>query len=45
LLELVAVIVADPAPTPVTKPLEMTVAANALSVDHVTVWPDITLPF
>jgi hypothetical protein len=41
----VAVIVADPAPTPVTKPLELTVAANALSVDHVTVWPDITLPF
>jgi hypothetical protein len=45
LLELVAVIVADPAPTPVTKPLEPTVAANALSVDQVTVWPDITLPF
>jgi hypothetical protein len=43
--ELVAVIVAEPAATPVTTPLEFTVAAAALLVDHVTVCPDITLPF
>jgi len=43
--ELVAVIVADPAATPVTTPLEFTVAAVALSVDQVTVCPVITLPF
>jgi len=40
----VAVMVADPAPIPVTTPLELTVAADALLVDHVTVWPVITLP-
>jgi hypothetical protein len=45
LLELVAVIVADPAATPVTKPLVVTVAADTLSLDHVTVCPDITFPF
>jgi len=43
--EFVAVIVAEPAATPVTTPLEFTVAAAALFVDHVTVCPDITLPF
>jgi hypothetical protein len=43
--ELVAVIVADPAATPVTTPLEFTVAAAALLVVHVTVCPVITLPF
>jgi hypothetical protein len=43
--ELVAVIVAEPAATPVTTPLEFTVAAAALLVDHVTVWPVIRLPF
>jgi hypothetical protein len=35
--ELVAVIVADPAATPVTTPLEFTVAAAELLVVHVTV--------
>jgi hypothetical protein len=44
-LETVAVIVAEPAATPDTTPLEFTVAAAALSVDHVTVWPVITAPF
>jgi hypothetical protein len=43
--ELVAVIFAVPAATPVTTPAEFTVAAEALSVDHVTVCPDIALPF
>jgi hypothetical protein len=43
--ELVAVIVAEPAATPVTTPLELTVAAAALFVAHVTVCPLITLPF
>jgi len=43
--ELVAVIVAEPAATPVTTPLEFTVAAVALLVDHITVCPVITLPF
>ena len=33
----VAVIVAEPAATPVTTPVEFTVAAAALFVDHVTV--------
>jgi hypothetical protein len=42
---LVAVIVAEPAATPVTTPLEFTVAAAALLVDQVTVCPVITLPF
>jgi hypothetical protein len=39
-----AVIVADPAATPLTMPVELTVAAAALLVDHVTVWPLIVLP-
>jgi hypothetical protein len=43
--ELVAVIVAEPAATPVTTPLELTVAAAVLPLDHVTVCPVITLPF
>jgi len=43
--ELVAVIVADPAATPVTTPAEFTVAAAALLVVHVTVCPVMTLPF
>jgi hypothetical protein len=43
--ELVAVIVAEPAATPVTTPLAFTVAAAALLVVHVTVCPVITLPF
>jgi hypothetical protein len=43
--ELVAVIVAEPAATPVTTPLEATVAAAELLVVHVTVCPVITLPF
>jgi hypothetical protein len=42
--ELVAVIVADPAATPVTRPLEFTVAAAELFVVHVMVCPAITLP-
>ena len=41
---LVAVIVAEPAATPVTKPLEETVAIEELEVDHVTVRPVRTLP-
>ena len=40
----VAVIVANPAVTPVTTPLELTVATEASLVDHVMVWPVITLP-
>jgi hypothetical protein len=43
--ELVAVIVAEPAATPVTTPLEFTLAAGALLVVQVTVCPVITLPF
>jgi hypothetical protein len=43
--ELVAVMFAVPAATPLTTPAEFTVAAEALSVDHVTVWPDIAFPF
>jgi hypothetical protein len=42
--EHVAVIVAEPAATPLTTPAELTVAAAALLVDHVTVCPLITLP-
>ena len=41
----VAVIVADPAPTPVTTPLEFTVATAASLVDHVMAWPLMTVPF
>jgi hypothetical protein len=40
----VAVIVADPAATPVTTPLADAVATAALLVDHVTLCPLITLP-
>lgn len=43
--ELVAVMVAEPAATPVTTPLELTVAVAELLVDQVIVWPVITLPF
>jgi hypothetical protein len=39
-----AVIVAEPAATPLTIPVELTVAAAALFVDHVTVCPLIVLP-
>jgi hypothetical protein len=42
--ELVAVMVAGPAATPVTTPLELTVAAAALPVDQVTVCPVIGFP-
>jgi hypothetical protein len=41
---LVAVIVADPAATPVTSPVEETVAAPALEVVHVTARPVSTVP-
>jgi hypothetical protein len=41
---LVAVIVADPAATPVTTPLEFTVAAAALLVDQAMVCPVMTFP-
>ncbi len=40
----VAVIVALPLPTAVTKPEEDTVATEELDVDQVTVWPVITVP-
>jgi hypothetical protein len=43
--ETVAVTVAEPGATPVTTPLEFTVAAGALLVDHVIVWPVIALPY
>src|SRR5439155_23647069 len=36
---LVAVIVAEPAPTPVTRPLASTVAADGVELVHVTVRP------
>src|SRR2546422_374518 len=42
---LVAVIVADPAATPVTSPLPLTVAADVLLLCHVTVRPTSGLPF
>jgi hypothetical protein len=42
---LVAVIVAEPAATPVTTPLDDTVAIPVLEVDHVTVRPVNTLLF
>ena len=41
---LVAVIVAEPVPAPVTRPLELTVATLVLPLDHVTVRPDSGLP-
>ena len=40
----VAVIVAEPAATPVTTPLELTMAIELLLLDHVTVCPVMTLP-
>jgi hypothetical protein len=40
-----AEIVAEPAATPLTTPLEFTVAAAVLLDDHVIAWPVITLPF
>jgi hypothetical protein len=43
--EVVAVIVAEPAATPVTRPLEFTVAAAELLVVQVMVCPAMTLPF
>src|SRR5437667_3882300 len=42
---LVAVMVADPAATPVTSPLPLTVAAAVLPLCHVTVRPTSGLPF
>jgi hypothetical protein len=42
---LVAVIVAEPAATPVTTPLDETVAIPVLELDHVTVRPVSTLLF
>src|SRR5207244_1893268 len=41
---LVAVIVAEPVPAPVTRPLILTVATEPLFEDHVTVRPVSTLP-
>src|SRR5207245_11277784 len=41
---LVAVIVAEPVPAPVTRPLPLTVATEPLFEDHVTVRPVSTLP-
>jgi hypothetical protein len=43
--EVVAVIVAEPAATPVTRPLEFTVAAAELLVVQAMVCPAMTLPF
>jgi hypothetical protein len=40
----IAVIVADPAPTPATTPPGLTLAAAALLLDQVTLSPLITLP-
>jgi len=42
---LVAVIVADPAVTPVTSPLPFTVATGVLLLTHVTTRPESGLPF
>jgi hypothetical protein len=41
----VAVIVAVPAETPLTTPLEFTVALFEALVDHVTICPAIVFPF
>src|SRR3989449_400880 len=41
----VAVIVADPAPTPVTRPLPVTLATPVLLLDQLTVRPDNGAPF
>lgn len=43
--ELVAVMVDVPAATPVTTPLELTVAAAGVLEVQVTVWPVITAPY
>jgi hypothetical protein len=43
-LSVVAVIVADPAPTPLTRPLPFTVAAAELSLAHATTRPVTRLP-
>jgi hypothetical protein len=42
---LVAVIVAEPAATPVTRPVDDTVATETPDVDHVMARPVSTLPF
>src|SRR2546428_57365 len=42
---LVAVMVAEPTVTPVTRPLELTVATEVLLLDQVTVRPDSGFPF
>src|SRR5207249_1283565 len=44
LLSLVAVIVADPAATPLTSPLPLTVATAVLPLAHVTTRPESALP-
>src|SRR5438552_860922 len=41
---LVAVIVAEPATTPLTSPLELTVATDLSLLDHAIVRPDSALP-
>src|SRR5205809_164069 len=41
----IAVIVADPAPTPVTRPLPVTLATPVLLLDQLTVRPDSGVPF
>src|SRR2546422_10995296 len=42
---LVAVMVAEPTVTPVTRPLELTVATEVLLLDQLTVRPDNGFPF
>ena len=42
--ELVAVMIAEPAATPVTTPFEFTLAAAALLVDQVMICPVMTFP-
>src|SRR5438128_3724020 len=42
---LVAVMVAEPTVTPVTRPLELTVATEVLLLDQLTVRPDSGFPF
>jgi hypothetical protein len=43
--ELEALTIAEPAATPVTTPDEFTVAIPVLSLDQLTDWPVIVLPF
>src|SRR5690349_2816433 len=43
--ELVAVMVADPAPTPVAMPEPLTVTTLVLLEDQVTIAPDMTCPY